>query len=112
MNNRTHDLKIRREYFQAILTGNKKSEFRKCDARDFKFHDLIRLNEITFIQPSDKSHFLGDRAAYTGRQIIVRITDVTVINSIYEELPVSPTFVMLSFEVISAIDEDRGLVLI
>ncbi|HHR6392338.1 TPA: DUF3850 domain-containing protein [Providencia alcalifaciens] len=112
MNNGLHELKVRTEYFRAILSGNKTSEFRKCDGREFKCNDLIRLKEITFIQSSDKSSFLGDKPSYTGRIIYVRITDVTIVNSVYEELPVSPIFAMLSFEVISGVDEKRGLVLI
>ncbi|EML0363866.1 DUF3850 domain-containing protein [Providencia rettgeri] len=111
--NITHVLKIQQEYFLAILTGNKKAEFRKDDGRDFRCGELIRLREFIWLHiDSPKGDSLARELVYTSRELIVCITDVTIVNAIYEEIPDSPKFVMLSFDVLSMTDFKRGVVIL
>jgi len=60
MSDTVHDLKIQSQYFDRIASGAKKAEMRKND-RDFQLGDLLRLREYAH--------------DYTGREIIVRVTD-------------------------------------
>jgi ASC-1-like (ASCH) protein len=57
-----HELKIRREYFDDVESGRKPFEIRKND-RDFCEGDYLLLCEI-------------DEGAYTGRDIVAKITYV------------------------------------
>ena len=40
----THELKIMPEYFNAVVSGVKKFELRRCD-RDYKVKDILVLKE-------------------------------------------------------------------
>ncbi len=59
----THELKIRPEYFKAVVCGDKTFEIRKND-RNFKVGDIIVLNEW------------NERSGYTGKHTLVNITYV------------------------------------
>lgn len=59
-----HELKTWPEYYQEVLSGNKKAELRKDD-RPFMVGDLLVLKEY-----DPKS------TLYTGRNIIVKITHI------------------------------------
>ena len=61
--NKTHELKILRVYFDAVIREDKKFEIRKND-RDFKVGDWIRLAEW----------FGGE---YTGSATTVRISYIS-----------------------------------
>jgi ASC-1-like (ASCH) protein len=61
----THELKIKKEYFEEILLNNKNFEIRFND-RDFQIGDDVLLREI-----SDSG------AIYTGRNLAIRITYIT-----------------------------------
>ncbi|CNI11993.1 putative exported phage-related protein [Yersinia pekkanenii] len=76
---KTHQLKILPEYFQAVIEGKKKAELRTND-RDFKVGDYLLLAEW------DEEAF-----EYSGRKIIVEISDVTQCDF------TAPKLVMLSF---------------
>lgn len=60
----THELKLEKEYFKEVLTGNKKFELRKND-RDFKKGDILLLREY------DK-----EKQEYTQRAFYKTITYV------------------------------------
>lgn len=60
-----HELKIKKEYFEAVRKGKKTFEVRKND-RDYKVGDYLALNEI---EQDDVSTLV-----YTGNSIIVKIT--------------------------------------
>ena len=60
----THRLKIREEYYKAILDGSKCFEIRKND-RGFAVGDTVILKEMT------------DDMLYTGNEIPVEITYIT-----------------------------------
>lgn len=81
-----HSLKILPEYFDAVFTGCKKAELRLND-RDspFSVGDYLILNEWKL------------NAGYSGRKIIVEVTDVTSCDFAI------PNYVMLSFEGIDSI---------
>lgn len=76
-------VKIKREYFSGVLSGNKKAEFRIND-RNYKAGDLLFLNEIK------------DCGAYTGRFVKTLITDVCDVSSFCG----SENMVMISIEVL------------
>ncbi|MFQ6250697.1 DUF3850 domain-containing protein [Yersinia enterocolitica] len=75
----THQLKILPEYFQAVIEGRKKAELRTND-RDFKVGDYLLLAEWD-----------GGTDEYTGRKIVVEISDITQCDFAV------PNLVMLSF---------------
>lgn len=75
----THQLKILPEYFQAVIDGRKKAELRTND-RDFKVGDYLLLVEWD-----------GGADKYTGRKIVVEISDITQCDF------AAPQLVMLSF---------------
>ena len=54
-----HNLKIKPEYFKAVISGKKKFETRLND-RDFKEGDFLQLEEF-------------DDKGYTGKYIVVRV---------------------------------------
>ncbi|EOI6866764.1 DUF3850 domain-containing protein [Yersinia enterocolitica] len=86
-----HSLKILPNYFDAVFTGCKKAELRLND-RDtpFSVGDYLILNEWEL------------NAGYSGRKIIVEVTDVTPCDFAI------PNYVMLSFEGIDSIDYCLG----
>ena len=61
----THNLKIKEEYYTAVLEGKKRFEIRKND-RGFQIGDIVSLNEV-----------VGDQCEYTGRSLTVRIIYIT-----------------------------------
>ncbi|HHG9959418.1 TPA: DUF3850 domain-containing protein [Yersinia enterocolitica] len=79
-----HALKILPKYFDAVFTGCKKAEFR-LNNRDFSVGDYLILKEWEL------------NAGYSGRRIVVEVTDVTPCNFAI------PNYVMLSFEGIDSI---------
>ncbi|ELI8100100.1 DUF3850 domain-containing protein [Yersinia enterocolitica] len=83
---KTHQLKILPEYYQAVIEGRKKAELRKND-RDFSIGDYLLLTE-----------WYEDGEVYTGRKVIVEITDITQCDF------TTPNFVMLSFDGIDSIN--------
>ncbi|MEO1768301.1 DUF3850 domain-containing protein [Candidatus Enterococcus ferrettii] len=72
-----HQLKIAREYYEAIITGKKKFEIRKND-RNFKVGDAFVLREY-------KDH------SYTGKYVLGTISYITD----YEQ---KENFVVFSFQ--------------
>ncbi len=76
---RTHQLKILPEYFQAVIEGKKKAELRTND-RDFKVGDYLLLAEWN-----------SGADEYTGRKIILGISDITQCDF------ATPNLVMISF---------------
>ncbi len=58
----THELKTWPPYYDAIVEGKKKFEYRKND-RDFKLGDMLLLQEWN-----------PDRREYTGEQILAEVT--------------------------------------
>ncbi|MGL9969451.1 DUF3850 domain-containing protein [Enterococcus sp. DIV1420a] len=58
-----HELKILPEYFEAVVSGNKRFEIRKND-RNYQKGDILRLNEYQYGQ-------------YTGNVNIAEITYIT-----------------------------------
>ncbi|MFK8259665.1 DUF3850 domain-containing protein [Erwinia sp. AnSW2-5] len=69
MGQKTHTLKILPEYFAAVLSGDKKAEFRFND-RKFSVGDLLVLQEWSG----------GPSIPYTGREIEVLVTHVLELN--------------------------------
>ncbi|ATX62690.1 DUF3850 domain-containing protein [Yersinia hibernica] len=76
---KTHQLKILPEYFQAVIEGRKKAELRTND-RNFKVGDYLLLAEWD-----------GGTDEYSGRKIVVEISDITQCDF------AAPKLVMLSF---------------
>jgi ASC-1-like (ASCH) protein len=62
-----HELKIHPEYFEAVLSGEKRFEFRKCD-REYQVGDVLHLKEW---DPKKK--------VYTGREIVKKVLYVYLI---------------------------------
>ena len=61
-----HELKIDREYFDAIVRGDKKFEVRKDD-RGYEVGHYLALNETKRTIPYNGSD-------YTGRSMLVKVT--------------------------------------
>lgn len=83
-----HDLKIRPEYFKAVLSGKKKFEIRKND-RKFKVGDFLVLREYA-------------ENEYTGKREIYKITYI-----LSDPEFLKPGFVALSIEHCSCADLRR-----
>uniref|UniRef100_UPI0011A81145 DUF3850 domain-containing protein n=1 Tax=Yersinia bercovieri TaxID=634 RepID=UPI0011A81145 len=83
---KTHQLKILPEYYQAVIEGKKKAELREND-RGYSIGDYLLLTEWD-----------GECDAYTGRKVIVEVTDITLCDFAI------PNFVMLSFDGIDSIN--------
>ncbi|WP_410738579.1 DUF3850 domain-containing protein [Citrobacter freundii] len=81
----THNLKIRPEHFQAVISGVKKAEFRRAD-RDFAVGDFLCLNEYG---PCEHDPLM---VGFTGAIVYVLITHVTDLNEW------APGYVMLSIQ--------------
>lgn len=81
----THNLKIQPEHFMAVISGEKKAEFRLAD-RDFAAGDLLCLNEYDSCEHD--SHLFG----FTGAYVYVLVTHVTDLNEW------APGYVMLSIQ--------------
>ncbi len=80
---RIHELKIRKEYFDAIASGDKKFEYRKGD-REYKVGDLLGLNEI------------NENGDYTERAMLV---EVTYIFRGEEEIPIEDNYIIMGIEI-------------
>lgn len=81
---KTHDLKIQPEYLKAVISGQKKAEFRRND-RDFSVGDMLRLSEVDYLPE-------GGYFGRTGHHTYVRITHITDLAQW------APGYVMLSIE--------------
>ena len=78
-----HSLKILPEHFNAVFSGNKKSEIRYND-RNYRVGDILSLREWD-----------GDCGDYSGKQVEVRVTHI-----LDDERYLQNGYVMLSFELI------------
>ncbi len=66
-----HELKIWPEYFEGIITGVKKFEYRLND-RDYRVGDILHLRE-----------YLKETGTYSGREIMVFVTYILKIENNY-----------------------------
>lgn len=66
MVSKVHELKSWPHLFEAILSGAKKHELRRCDDRDFSVGDILDLRE-----------FDPEAGRYTGRRCRVEVTYIT-----------------------------------
>lgn len=81
---KTHNLKIQPQYYAAVLSGEKKAEFRRND-QDFSVDDLLCLFE--YGPHPEFPNLIG----FSGLHVQVRITHITDLDEW------APGFVMLSF---------------
>ncbi|HHS3623377.1 TPA: DUF3850 domain-containing protein [Proteus mirabilis] len=97
-----HYLKIKKEYFESVLNGSKKAEFRKEPLhKNFQVGNTLVLKEVV-VSPMEyqAEGFLSVEMDYTGREIWCEITNVTIINEVYPELEkLSELYYMLSFSI-------------
>lgn len=94
------------KYFDAILKGDKKAELYRSKSINYGKGDVLKLVEVDITQGSN---YLIRK---TGRIIFAKITDVVVVaNETHPELPEGNYYLVMSFEIISAIDNVKGLVL-
>ena len=72
----THNLKIKKMYFQAILDGLKPWECRSTIDRKFEIGDLLKLTEIEDSWQCDdvSVKYKSPRQKVTGRQMFARVT--------------------------------------
>lgn len=80
-----HELKIMPEHFAAVVSGEKKAEFRIND-RGYSVGDLLCLFEYGWLKACDGLE------GFSGQHVWVRITHVTDLH------PRKPGYVMLSIE--------------
>ncbi|HEJ0266466.1 DUF3850 domain-containing protein [Proteus mirabilis] len=97
-----HYLKIKKEYFESVLNGSKKAEFRKESIhKKFQVGNTLVLKEVV-VSPMEyqAEEFLSVEIDYTGREIWCEITNVTIINDVYPELEKLPElYYMISFSI-------------
>lgn len=90
----THELKIRPEYFKAVVLGDKMFEIRKND-RDFRVGDIIVLHEW------------DEERGYTGKHTLVDITYVLTDTEFVKE-----GFAVLGIKLCSARQSGSRLLLL
>ncbi|HDX1952049.1 TPA: DUF3850 domain-containing protein [Escherichia coli] len=76
-----HEVKLHAKYFDLVLEGKKRAEFRKND-RNYERGDTLILHEWV-------------QGVYTGRKVEARITDVTDLSDWLED------YVLLSIELLN-----------
>ncbi len=76
-----HEVKLHAKYFDLVLEGKKRAEFRKND-RNYEHGDTLILHEWV-------------QGVYTGRKVEARITDVTDLSDWLED------YVLLSIELLN-----------
>ena len=81
MKTQTHELKIKPEYFNKVRKGRKNAEVR-FDDRGFMIGDQLVLKE-----------WKSRKGAFTGRELRVRVTDITRLCRLIEN--VDPDWVVL-----------------
>jgi hypothetical protein len=79
-----HELKSWRMYFERVRTGAKRCEVRRND-RGFYVNDLLHLRE-----------WERDPGAYTGRELLVRVTDIIPGG----EFGIDPAYVVMSVKLL------------
>ncbi len=79
--NRIHELKIKKEYFNAIDSYEKSFEYRKDD-RGYKVGDLLALNEI------------DEDGNYTGNAMLV---EIIYIFRGEEGIPLPNNYIIMEF---------------
>lgn len=98
---RLHELKTDPETFEGVWTGDKTHEIRRND-RDFKIGDTLRLRETRYTGQEmlgPESHPLE----YTGREA------TRIVSHIQEGYGLVPGWVLLSFALIAAPPQSKGL---
>ncbi|PHM43739.1 DUF3850 domain-containing protein [Xenorhabdus szentirmaii] len=84
-----YNLKVKNIYFETIKSGEKKAEFIIND-HEYKKGDFLGLYEI------------DDNGNFTSDSIIVKVTDVTVINSaLYPNITGELVLLLVAFELSS-----------
>lgn len=87
----SHELKCWPEFYDAVVSGQKKHDLRRADDRSFEVGDLVRLREY------------DPRAMrYTGRTRTVEITYITKkeLPCALSEEALHPAFCILSIRVL------------
>ncbi|EPM4187412.1 DUF3850 domain-containing protein [Klebsiella aerogenes] len=82
---KTHQLKIQPEFFQAVINGTKKAEFRLAD-RAYAVGDLLCLNEHGHCEYDQQ------KVGFTGAFVYVLVTHITDLSEW------APGYVMLSIQ--------------
>lgn len=82
----THELKTWPEYFQAILSGEKKFEIRKAD-RAFRVGDRLHLRE-----------YFPNARTYSGRELTVEVTYILDDESEFGKQALQTNYVVMSIE--------------
>lgn len=88
-----HRLKCWPEFFDAVLSGKKKHELRRCDDRTFVVGDTLHLDEYN---PQPKQ--------YTGRTVDVLVTYITSAESVcaFSPTALDKNYVILSIALASS----------
>lgn len=86
-----HKLKTWPEFFERILLGDKRAEYRKND-RDFKRGDFLELQEWN-----------PNNLRYTKRKIVVQVTDI--VSGPHFGIP--KDYCMMSFKKLKKTSQDQ-----
>lgn len=68
-----HKLKIKEEYYKAIVDGNKTFELRKND-RDYQVGDLIQFTDDLFNQEKTTDKFMAEKYYPQPSETLFKIT--------------------------------------
>ena len=91
---KTHDLKVWKRYFEALLSGEKTFEFRKND-RGYQKGDILFLHEFD----PDKPRTISDTQRFTGRTVSVEITYVMAGKAPFPQAHDLEDWVILAIEI-------------
>lgn len=89
---RVHDLKIKRKFFNDLLSGNKTFEIR-YDDRSFEVGDILDLNEVITVDD-------GEVTKYTGRRTNAKIIYIHRDEPGAAQPFLQPGYVCMSVEVL------------
>lgn len=68
-----HELKIKEEYYRAIIDGNKTFELRKND-RDYREGDLIQFNDDLFSPEKISNYYITEKYYPQPSETLFQIT--------------------------------------
>jgi ASC-1-like (ASCH) protein len=86
-----HELKSKSKYFEMVWSGNKRFEVRVND-RGYRVEDVVILKELM------------DDGNYTGRILVLRISNIFNSNELDPIFPLDPLWCIFGFSLLAMVE--------